>query len=151
MEVAKSSDWDFLNVFWRLLFLIKLTFSKCSFMNTIRMSNSLGPDQVRRFVGPDLSPNCLQRLSADYQQTTIMLLVGNKYVTQQLILGFVGVYSISLFAIRRRFRISNMLTVEKTLKINIWQMYFFVESDQGPNNLQRLSADNTSRQTVKTH
>ena len=77
----------------------------CSFMNTIRVSNSLGPDQVRRFVGPDLSPNCLQRLSADYQQTTIMLLVGNKYVTQQLILGFVGAYSSSLFVIRRRFRI----------------------------------------------
>ena len=29
------------------------------------MSNSLGPDQVRHFVGPDLDPNCLQKLSAD--------------------------------------------------------------------------------------
>ena len=29
------------------------------------MSNSLGPDQARRFVGPDLDPNCLPRLSAD--------------------------------------------------------------------------------------
>ena len=29
------------------------------------MSNSLDPDQARRFVGPDLCPNCLQRLSAD--------------------------------------------------------------------------------------
>ena len=29
------------------------------------MSNSLGPDQARRFVGPDLGPNSLQRLSAD--------------------------------------------------------------------------------------
>ena len=27
-------------------------------------SNSLDPDQARRFVGPDLDPNCLQRLSA---------------------------------------------------------------------------------------
>ena len=33
--------------------------------NTIRMSNSLDPDQSRHFVGPDLGPNCLQRLSAD--------------------------------------------------------------------------------------
>ena len=32
--------------------------------NTIRVSNSLDPDQARRFVGPDLGPNCLQRLSA---------------------------------------------------------------------------------------
>ena len=30
------------------------------------MSNSLDPDQGRRFVGPDLGPNCLQRLLVDY-------------------------------------------------------------------------------------
>ena len=29
------------------------------------MSNSLDPDQDQHFVGPDLGPNCLQRLSAD--------------------------------------------------------------------------------------
>ena len=29
------------------------------------MSNNLNPDQARRFVGPDLVPNCLQKLSAD--------------------------------------------------------------------------------------
>ena len=29
------------------------------------MSNNLDPDQDRHFVGPDLDPNCLQRLSAD--------------------------------------------------------------------------------------
>ena len=29
------------------------------------MSNSLDPDQARHFVGPDLDPNCLQRLFAD--------------------------------------------------------------------------------------
>ena len=29
------------------------------------MSNSLDPDQDRHFVGPDLGPNCLHRLSAD--------------------------------------------------------------------------------------
>ena len=30
------------------------------------MSNGLDPDQARRFVGPDLGPNCLLlRLSAD--------------------------------------------------------------------------------------
>ena len=31
----------------------------------IRVSNGLDPDQDRRYVGPDLGPNCLQRLSAD--------------------------------------------------------------------------------------
>ena len=35
------------------------------FFITIRVSNSLNPDQARHFVGPDLDPNCLQRLSAD--------------------------------------------------------------------------------------
>ena len=34
-------------------------------MNTIRVSNSLGPDQARCFVGPDLVPNGLQKLLAD--------------------------------------------------------------------------------------
>ena len=29
------------------------------------MSNRLDPDQARRFVGPDLGPNCLPKLSAD--------------------------------------------------------------------------------------
>ena len=43
----------------------KLIFSKTSSRNTIRVSNSLDPDQDRHFVGPDLGPNCLQKLSAD--------------------------------------------------------------------------------------
>ena len=29
------------------------------------MSNSLDRDQARHFVGPDLGPNCLRKLSAD--------------------------------------------------------------------------------------
>ena len=35
------------------------------------MSNSLDPDQARHFAGPDLGPNCLQRLSA----TTLLVLM----------------------------------------------------------------------------
>ena len=31
--------------------------------NTIRVSNRLDPDQARHFVGHDLGPNCLQKLS----------------------------------------------------------------------------------------
>ena len=49
-----------------LLLFFKLTFfQKHFFRNTIRVSNNLDPDQTQHFVGPDLSPNCLQRLSAD--------------------------------------------------------------------------------------
>ena len=40
-------------------------FSKNDFRNTIRVSNGLDPDQDRHNVGPDLGPNCLQKLSAD--------------------------------------------------------------------------------------
>ena len=34
-------------------------------MNTIIVSNSLDSDQDQHSVGPDLGPNCLQRLAAD--------------------------------------------------------------------------------------
>ena len=46
-------------------FFSKLTFSKSSFRDTIRVANGLLPNQDRRSVGPDLCPSCLQRLSAD--------------------------------------------------------------------------------------
>ena len=49
-----------------MLFVVCWFFSKPTFSkNTIRMSNSLDPDQARRFVEPDLGPNCLKKLSAD--------------------------------------------------------------------------------------
>ena len=41
------------------------TYSTNYFMNTIRVSNSLDPDQTRHFVGSDLVLNCLQRFTAD--------------------------------------------------------------------------------------
>ena len=34
-------------------------------MNTIRVTNSLDPDQTRYFVGPNPALNCLQKLSPD--------------------------------------------------------------------------------------
>ena len=43
----------------------KSTFSKKNFRNIFGASNNLDPDQARRFVGPDLGPNCVQMLSAD--------------------------------------------------------------------------------------
>ena len=46
-------------------FFSKLTFSKYSSRNTRTVSNSLDQDKDPRFVGPDLDPNCFQRLSAD--------------------------------------------------------------------------------------
>ena len=46
-------------------FFSKSSFSKNSFRNTIRVLNSIDPDQVRHFVRPDLGLNCLHRFSAD--------------------------------------------------------------------------------------
>ena len=33
------------------------------------MSNTLDPDRAQCYLGPDLGPNCLQRLSADKYNT----------------------------------------------------------------------------------
>ena len=55
-------------LFCHLLFFFffsKSTFSKISFRNTIRVSNSLYPDQARHFVRPNLGPPRLERLSVD--------------------------------------------------------------------------------------
>ena len=50
----------------RLLIFSKINFFEKFFLeNTIIVSNSFDPDQARRFVGPDLGSNNLQRLSAD--------------------------------------------------------------------------------------
>ena len=55
----------FCMLFCRRLIFFKINFLKNSFRNTIRVSNSLDPDQAQHFVGPDLGQNCLQKLSAD--------------------------------------------------------------------------------------
>ena len=54
-----------MGVYCHLLLFSKLIFSKKYMKNTISMSNSVDPDQDRHSVGPDLDPNCLQRLSTD--------------------------------------------------------------------------------------
>ena len=45
------------------------------------MLNSLDPDQARHFVGPDLGPNCLQKLSADDKSP----LAGKEFNTEQVL------------------------------------------------------------------
>ena len=50
-------------LFCRLLILFKINLFEKSFRNIIRVSNRLDPDQARHYFGPDLDPNCTQRLS----------------------------------------------------------------------------------------
>ena len=56
----------FFMIFVKTVFKIKTIFNKFfEEVVTIRVSNSLEPDQDRCSIGPDLDPNCLQRLSAE--------------------------------------------------------------------------------------
>ena len=48
-----------------LLTFFKINFSKTSFRNSIKVSNSLDSGQNLHSVFPELGPNCLQRLSID--------------------------------------------------------------------------------------
>ena len=58
--------WVIFHAFLVLCWLFSnLTFSKNYFMNIIRVSSGLDPDQDQRSVGPGLGLNCLHRLSAD--------------------------------------------------------------------------------------
>ena len=60
--------WVILHAFCCLMIIFQnQLFRKKSFeiTRTIRVSNSLEPNQAGCSVGPDLGPNCVQRLSAD--------------------------------------------------------------------------------------
>ena len=51
-----------------LTFNSKLSFTKISFRNIVRVLHRFDPDQTPHSVNPDLGRNCLQILSADVQQ-----------------------------------------------------------------------------------
>ena len=61
-----SACWVIFHVFFsRLLIFFNITLSKIVFQEQHQSVKHLDPDQARLFVGPDMGPNCLQRLSAD--------------------------------------------------------------------------------------
>ena len=63
-----------------LLIVFKIYFFKNCFRNTIRVSISLHRDHDRRFVGPDICPNCLQRLLADNTRVDRFIALGMLYL-----------------------------------------------------------------------
>ena len=63
-ESARTTCKCNLTLFFVAFLFSKLTFSKNSLRNNIRVSNRLDPDQAQHFCGPDLGPSCLQRLLA---------------------------------------------------------------------------------------
>ena len=65
-NINYASQVIFFDFFCRLhIFFQNRFFSKHSFRNTIRVSNSLYPDQAQLSVQPVLGPNFLQRSAAD--------------------------------------------------------------------------------------
>ena len=61
------------------------------------MSNSLDPDQARQSVGPDLGPNCLQRLSADDTNRKRVKSVSGMYIFCDFIGIFLRIKCIDLY------------------------------------------------------
>ena len=62
----KSARWIIFScIFCRLLTFYRVAFSKKSFKDTIRLSNTLDPNRVQRH---DQGPNCLQRKAADNKE-----------------------------------------------------------------------------------
>ena len=57
-----SACWVIFQAVIAVCWLFEKIFLKNYFSNTIRVSNGLDPDQDWCSVGPDLGPNCLQRL-----------------------------------------------------------------------------------------
>ena len=77
-----SASWVIFACFCHLL-----NFFKNIFRNTIRVSNSLDPDQARHFAGPDLGLNCLLRLNISRRQKSPLAW---KSYGPNLFLGFVA-------------------------------------------------------------
>ena len=69
--------------FCRLLtFFFKINFFQKKISNTTRVSTDLDPDQDQHSVGPDLGPNCLQKLSANDKVTASKERLNIDQVTQ---------------------------------------------------------------------
>ena len=89
----------------------KSKFFKKLFQNTIRVSNSLDPDQDQHSIGPDLGSSCLQRLISNRQRLMRKL-------------------NFSKNSFKNTIRVSNSLEPD--------QHHHYVGPDLGPSCLQRL-------------
>ena len=69
-----------------LLIFFKINFfEKKKFRNTIRVSNGFDQVQDQHFVGPDLGPNCLQKLSEDDKtDASIVVRVNDRVLSVQM-------------------------------------------------------------------
>ena len=101
------------------------------------MSNSLDPNQAERFIWPDLGLNCLQRSAADNK---ILCILGSWVIFACFFADhFFKTNFFQKNSFRNTTRMSNSLDPD--------QAQHFVEPDLGLNCLQKLLANNTSRQS----
>ena len=119
-------------------------FLKNSFGNTIRVSNSLDPNQAGCFFGPDLGPNCLQRLSADdtsSNESTVPLrftlyILGNLAIFFLLYIDLFSKITFSKTSFRNNIKLPRILDPDKACH--------FDRPDLHPNSLKSSSADDKS-------
>ena len=64
MGIYFFASWEIFHAFFCMPIFFKINFFEKMF-KIILVSNSLVPDQARYFVGPNLDPSCLQKLSTD--------------------------------------------------------------------------------------
>ena len=102
-----------------LLFFSKLTFSRNSFKNTIRVSNSLNPDQDQHFVSP--GPEVIKLFSCSTQLSTeFILLINVKMPTIVGILTFISMINTTSERVRaRNFFICWYLSFYEQLKFRV--------------------------------
>ena len=92
------------------------------------MSNSLDPDQDRHYVGPDLGPNCLQRLSADDVIICAFSIKLQDVENKPLVLG---IHASGILVYKDRLRI-NRFVWPKILKLSYKRNIFYVQIRPGP-------------------
>ena len=100
------------------------------------MSNSLDPDQAPHCVGPDLGPNCLQKLSAAPLVGKVTKLFACWVIFRDFFVIICSNFSTSIFS---KYSVGNSITV-----LNSWdpdQARHCVGSDLGPECLQRSFTD----------
>ena len=125
------------------IFFSKSIFKKKIFQNTIRVPNSLDPDQVTHFVGPDLGPNCLQRLLAD--DTSRQRVTVNRKVHRLLTLCMLSKFSYFFCHLTTFIKNSFWNTIRVSYYLDPNQNKSYVGPGLGLNCLQRLSADNKGK------
>ena len=113
--VYKWHTWQNAVIEWRTVW-------SADFRNSTKVSNSLDQDQARLFVGPDLGPTCLQRLSAAELGPHCLPTLANICSRRLEQITFSEAFFRSRFKGQRNLtKLKRFDIVTRLLKISIWQ------------------------------